>query len=288
MTSPLSPQAVCAACGTEGSGRFCAICGATLTSTKCAGCGTPLSPGAHFCHRCGKPVGAGVSASAPTPQDSPREPAATSSLPWAVAAIALLALLAMSAGKFFNASRGSSLDAPQNALPQAGLDDRGASPGSEDAGAAPGVRAPDISALSPEERAERLFNRVMLLNSQGKSDSVLFFAPMAISAYEMISPMTANQRYDMGRIAEVAGALPLAKAQADTILRASPNHLLGLILAARIASLSGDTAARRQYETKFLAVEKTESARKLPEYERHQDDITSALTNARSSIGGKR
>lgn len=87
MTSPLSPQAVCAACGTEGSGRFCAICGATLTSTKCAGCGTPLSPGAHFCHRCGKPVGAGVSASAPTPQDSPREPAATSSLPWAVAAM---------------------------------------------------------------------------------------------------------------------------------------------------------------------------------------------------------
>ena len=196
----------------------------------------------------------------------------------------------MSAGKFFNASRGSSLDAPQNALPQAGLDDRGASPGNEDAASAagPGIRGPDISALSPEERAERLFNRVMLLNSQGKSDSVLFFAPMAISAYEMLSPMTADQRYDMGRIAEVAGALPLAKAQADTILRASPNHLLGLILAARIASLSGDAAARNRYETKFLAVEKPERARKLPEYERHQDDITSALTNARRSIGGKR
>jgi hypothetical protein len=203
-----------------------------------------------------------------------------------VAAIALLALLAMSAGKFFNASRGSSLDAPQNALPQAGLDDRGASSGSEDV-AASGVRAPDISALSPEERAERLFNRVMLLSSQGKTDSVLFFAPMAINAYEMISPMTADQRYDMGRIAEVAGALSLAKAQADTILGASPNHLLGLILAARIASLSGDTTARRRYETRLLAAEKTESTRKLPEYERHQDDITGALTNARRSIGGK-
>jgi hypothetical protein len=289
MTSPLSPQAICAACGTEGSGRFCANCGATLSSTTCAGCETPLSPGAHFCHRCGKPIGAAVPASASTLPDPLRQPAATSSLPWAVAAIALLALLAMSAGKFFNASRGSSLDAPQNALPQAGLDDRGASPGNEDAASAagPGIRGPDISALSPEERAERLFNRVMLLNSQGKTDSVLFFAPMAISAYEMISPMTADQRYDMGRIAEVAGALPLAKAQADTILRASPNHLLGLILAARIASLSGDTAARHRYETKFLAVEKTESARKLPEYERHQDDITGALTNARRSIGGK-
>jgi len=127
----------------------------------------------------------------------------------------------------------------------------------------------------------------MLLNSQGKNDSVLFFAPMAISAYEMLSPMTSDQRYDMGRIAEVAGALPLAKAQADTILKANPNHLLGLILAARIASLSGDSAARRRYETKILAVEKTEGARKLPEYEKHQDDITSAITTARRSSGGK-
>ena len=141
--------------------------------------------------------------------------------------------------------------------------------------------------MSPQERADRLFDRVMLLNSQGKNDSVLFFAPMAISAYEMLSPMTSDQRYDMGRIAEVAGALPLAKAQADTILKANPNHLLGLILAARIASLSGDSAARRRYETKILAVEKTEGARKLPEYEKHQDDITSAITTARRSSGGK-
>jgi hypothetical protein len=195
----------------------------------------------------------------------------------------------MSAGKFFNASRGSSLDAPQNALPQAGLDDRGVAPGEDDAtaGAAPGIRGPDISALSPEERAERLFNRVMLLNSLGKNDSVLFFAPMAISAYQMISPLTVDQRYDMGRIAEVAGAFPLARAQADTILHATPNHLLGLILATHVALLSGDTTAGRRYETKFLAVEKAERARKLPEYERHQNDIASALADARRSGRGK-
>ena len=289
MTSPLSPQTVCSACGAEGSGRFCANCGATLRSTSCAGCEADLSPGAHFCHRCGKQVGGRAAPLASTPADPPRQSGIASSLPWAVAAIALLALLAMSAGKFFNAKRGSSLDAPQNALPQVGLDDRGAPPSSEDAagGSAPGIRGPDISALSPEERADRLFNRVMLLNSQGKSDSVLFFAPMAISAYQMISSLTADQRYDMGRIAEVAGALPLAKAQADTILRASPNHLLGLILAARIALLAGDTTARKNYETRFLAVEKTESARRLPEYERHQDDIATALADARRSIGGK-
>lgn len=288
MTSPTSPETVCPACGTAGSGRFCANCGATLEKTTCAGCGTVLSPGANFCHRCGKPAGAMIH----TPVSAKLEPTPrglTSSLPWAVAAIALLALLAMSAGKFFNASRGSGLDAPQNALPQAGLDDRATpSDGEQTPGAeTPGVRGPDISNMSPAERADRLFNRVMLLNSQGKADSVLFFAPMAISAYQMLSPMTADQRYDLGRIAEVAGALPLAKAQSDTILLEHPTHLLGLILGARVATLAGDAPAEKQFETRFLAAEKSELAKKLPEYDRHQADITKALADVRRSRGSK-
>lgn len=195
----------------------------------------------------------------------------------------------MSAGNFFNAKRGSSLDAPQNALPQAALGEQGSAPADElTPGAVPGSRGPDISRMSPEERAERLFNRVMLLANQGKSDSVLFFAPMAIEAYRTLAPWTTDQRYDIGRIAEVAGALPLAKAQADTILLENANHLLGLILGARIASLSGDSAAMRRYETRILGVEKTEAAKKLPEYERHQDDIVNALANARRSVGSTR
>jgi hypothetical protein len=280
MTSPQPTTTACSVCGTEGTGRFCANCGATLSSTQCASCHTQLSAGAHFCHRCGKPVGA-TSPGATTTGD-PRK-SSSSPLPWAVAAIALLALLAMSAGKFFNSNRGSSLDAPANALPQAGLDDRGAA----DANASGEIRGPDISSLSPEERADRLFNRVMLLSSQGKADSVLFFAPMAISAYQMLSPMSADQRYDLGRIAEVAGALPLAKAQADTILRDNPTHLLGLILAARVASLSGDNKSQRDYETKILDVETAEKTKKLPEYDRHENDITAAVTEARRSLGRK-
>ena len=144
-----------------------------------------------------------------------------------------------------------------------------------------------LSQFSPAEAAVRLYNRVMGQHERGRADSVQLFAPMAITAYQQLGPLDLDQRYDMGRIAEVAGALPLAKAQADTILKANPNHLLGLILAARIASLSGDSAARRRYETKILAVEKTEGARKLPEYEKHRDDITSAITTARRSSGGK-
>jgi len=292
MTSPAAPETVCPACGTTGSGRFCANCGATLEKTTCAGCGTKLSPGANFCHRCGKPVGAAVRPAAPPGtvqlEPTPRGPAST--LPWAVAAIALLALLAMSAGRFFNASRGSSLDAPQNALPQAGLDDRGSAQEGGQApapGETPEIRGPDISQMSPQERADRLFNRIMLLNSQGKADSVLFFAPMAISAYQMLAPMNADQRYDLGRIAEVAGALPLAKAEADTLLLEHPNHLLGLILGARIATLNNDVPARKQFETRLLAAEKSELAKKLPEYDRHQNDITAAVATARRAPASK-
>ena len=210
-----------------------------------------------------------------------REP--KNSLPWIVAALAFLALFAMAAGRGFNTTRGSAIDGSQNALPQAGLDDRGAV--SPDGGAA--VRAPDISNLSPEERADKLYNRVMLLASQGKVDSVQFFAPMALTAYQMLAPLNADQRYDMGRIGEVVGAIPLAKAQADSILRENPNHLLGLILEARLATLAGDTIQLHSWERKLLAAEKAEAAKKRDEYVRHQDDISNALQQARKSLGIK-
>jgi hypothetical protein len=214
---------------------------------------------------------------------SPTPAAASgSSLPWIVAAIALVCLLAFFAGNFYKAKKGSTLDAPQNALPQAGLDDRAP----VDNGAQ-GVRAPDISQLSPEERADRLFNRVMLLNSEGKGDSVLFFAPMALESYRLLSPMNADQRYDMGRIAEVAGAYPLAAAQADTILQQQPTHLLGLILASRIAALEKEPAKQAAFTKRLLAAIPAETAKKLPEYDRHQADITEAVNDAKQNGAGK-
>ena len=56
-------------------------------------------------------------------------------LPWAVAAIAFLTLFAMLASKGFNAKRGSSVDAPMNALPNPTVD-AGAPSGDVAAGAA--------------------------------------------------------------------------------------------------------------------------------------------------------
>ena len=207
----------------------------------------------------------------------------TNSLPWIVAALAFLALFAMAAGRGFNAKRSNTIDGSANALPQAGLDDRVTNPEAQ----AGGIRAPDISSLSPQERADRLYNRVMLLATEGKIDSVQFFAPMALTSYHMLSPLNADQRYDMGRIGEVAGALPLAKAQADSILRENPNHLLGLILEARLAVLAGDSAQLHAYERRLVAAEKGELAKNRDEYIRHKDDISNALQQARKSLEGK-
>jgi hypothetical protein len=281
MTSPASPSSkeisiTCPSCGAAAAGRYCAACGASLAGVRCASCSAELSHGARFCHRCGAGVG---SASATTRESR------TNALPWIVAALAFLALFAMAAGRGFNARRGSAIDGSQNALPQAGLDDRALSPDERAAGME--IRAPDISSLSPQERADRLYNRVMLLASQGKVDSVLFFAPMALTAYQMLAPLNADQRYDMGRIGEVAGAIPVAKAQADTILRENPNHLLGLILAARLATLAGDSTQLHSYERRLIAAVKTEASKKRDEYLRHQDDITNALQQARKSLGMK-
>jgi hypothetical protein len=275
MSSALPPAQpkTCAACGSPATGHYCANCGAPLAGAACASCAAPLSPGAKFCHRCGTAVGAATAT---------RE-TKTNSLPWIVAALAFLALFAMAAGRGFNARPSSTVDGSANALPQAGLDDRGAT--SDDPSA--GTRAPDISSLSPRERADRLYNRVMLLASEGKIDSVQFFAPMAVQSYLLLQPLNSDQRYDLGRIAEVTGAFPLAKAQADTILIQNQNHLLGLILEARLAVIAGDSSQLHSFERRLLASQKSELAKKRDEYDRHQDDITTALQQARKSLGVK-
>jgi hypothetical protein len=208
-------------------------------------------------------------------------------LPWAVAALALVVLIAFIGGQRFGAAGGSAVDGSRNALPQAGLDARQAP--DEGAGAAPfaagGGRAPDISQLSDEERADRLFDRLMRLTSEGKVDSVQFFAPMALAAYQSLPTPTADQRYDYGRIGEVTGDAALARAQADTILRTQPNHLLGLILAARAATMRGDAAAHRAFVQRFVAAEPAERRKGLPEYERHRDDIDRAMVEAGKGRG---
>lgn len=263
MTAPTAPAGTCPACSLPATGRFCANCGTALDGAACAGCGAALSPGAKFCHRCGTPAGERPLNPGAAPQ--PRSRGFDNALPWVVASIALLALIALLAGQFFNPSADSSAAAPLGAA--------GPPPGGTTA-------APDISAMSPAERAERLFNRIMLLHERNLPDSVQFFAPMALAAYQMVGPLDPDQRYHLGRIGEITGVETLARAQADSILQQNPKHLLGLILASSAARLRGDSAATRDFERRLMDAQRAELARNLPEYQQHENDIVTAIARA--------
>jgi len=284
MATPPPPTIACPQCAAPASGRFCANCGAPLESALCASCQAPLSPGAKFCHRCGTPVsGAAARATTAPSTPAPTSPSParatgdgfTAALPWAVAGIALVALIALLAGQRFGRRPAAADDTAAGA----------SAPAADDGSDAGGVRAPDISSLSPRERADRLYDRIMRLDSEGKKDSVEFFSQMGIAAYQMLPQQDLDSRYDMGRIAEVAGALPLARAQADSILAADPSHLLGLILAISTARDAKDKAAVTGYERRLLAAQTAELGKNLPEYQRHQTEIAAAIQKARQAVG---
>jgi hypothetical protein len=135
--------------------------------------------------------------------------------------------------------------------------------------------------MTPQEQASRLFDRIMTLSEQGKRDSVQFFAPMAMQVFESLGPLDLDARYDLGRIAQVSGQLDIAKAQADTILAQSPEHLLGLILAAAVADARGNQTERAAFERRLLAAESAQLAQPLDEYTRHRVDIDGAIAAAR-------
>ena len=258
---PVDRTIPCPSCGAAAAGRFCSECGAVVREAACGNCGTSLTPGAKFCHECGAAAGAARAVATNRPaRVRAQQPVARNNLPWIAGGLAFVVLVVI-----FAAQRaGETTPAPAPA-PVSG-----------------GARSVDIASMTPQERASRLFDRIMRLSEEGKRDSVALFASMAIPVYESLGPLDADGRYDLGRIAQVSGNQELAQAQADSILQLSPNHLLGLILASAVADARGDNAARSALERRLLAAETTELARALEEYTRHKPDIDAALVAARS------
>ncbi|HTE65956.1 MAG TPA: hypothetical protein VK736_06830 [Candidatus Binatia bacterium] len=169
-------------------------------------------------------------------------------LPWAVTGAALGALVTVVAMRVGGAS-------PRDVSTQGG----------------PAAVAPDISQMSPEERANRLFNRIMILDEAGKTDSVKFFLPMALGAYSQLPALDVDARYHIGLI-QLAGGEPAgAVAQADTILRTVPNHLFAFVLRAHAYRDLGNRQAQRRAYADFLRNEAAELARNRPEYAEHKE-----------------
>jgi hypothetical protein len=191
-------------------------------------------------------------------------------LPWGVSGAALGALVTVLALRIGGSSGSGMRDA-----------------GSVD-GDASRLPPPDISQMSPEERATRLYNRVMTLHSQGKADSAEFFLPMALQAYAMLPALDIDGRYHIGVLDLTGGDSAGALAQADSIRRAIPTHLFASMLRARALELRHDAAGARRAYAEFLRNEAAERARQRPEYAEHKDNLDAFHTQATQAAGRTR
>lgn len=228
----------CPVCQAEAQGAYCAACGAPLEGATCRGCQAPLVPGARYCVACGRPVRA-----------------AASNLPWYIAGAALVALVAVVLAVVLRSAQPA---------PEAG-------PAIAAAPATDGSSMPAAPPLTgtPREQADRLFNRIMQASAAGDSAEVSFFLPMALAAYRQAGPLDADGLYHLSVLEVAAGDPAAARATAERILEAEPDHLLGLAAAARAARDAGENAAARRYYARLLEVYDVQRQRALPEYGDH-------------------
>jgi hypothetical protein len=145
----------------------------------------------------------------------------------------------------------------------------GAAPGAAAAPGAPAGAAPDISQLSPRERFDRLFNRIMLAAEQNDTAQVQRFTPMALGAYAQLDTVDVDARYHAAVIRLQSGDVAAAHALADTILEQSPDHLFGYLVRGTAATLADDPGARTQAEREFLRRYDREMAAGRQEYRDH-------------------
>lgn len=252
----------CPSCEAPVSGRFCNQCGVAIDA-QCRECQNPLPAGARFCNQCGLSVSAQPAAPARAKQPA---------LPWAIAAVTV-ALLAAS-----------------TILPRLTGDEATPVPLAQPQGAAPGGTGDptqvDLASMTPRQAADRLFNRVMQGLSAGNNAEVQRFAPMAIQAYGMVPERDSDLHYHLGELYRVTGDAVAARAQADTILAADPQHLFGLYGAARAEELRGNAGAAKGMYQRFLDAYPTQVARNLPEYQEHSQGLPSMRAAAQQAVGG--
>lgn len=249
MTDPGSQ--LCPACGTPATGNFCSGCGANLVRRACAHCQAELSPQARFCHRCGQPVGR--TAALPVAQASDRKA-------WLAAGTICVLLVAGIAYKVWS-------DTPEP--PAADMANAGSSAGVTASGG-PAGPAPDISAMTPRERFDRLYNRIMQASERNDSAEVERFTPMALGAYQQLDSRDADARYHAAVLQMQVGNFPAARALADTIVKESPGHLFGYVIRGTAARFQSDPATLAQARRDFLSHYEAEMRSKRVEYLEHQ------------------
>lgn len=254
----------CPACGTAATGNFCSSCGASLTPRACVVCRAELVSQAQFCHRCGHPV---------RKDGHPAAVRHSDRLAWVMAASLCILLVAGIAYRVASS-------ATQPAVPDM------ANPGattSESGRRLPGP-APDISGMSPRERFDRLFNRIMQAADRGDTAEVERFTPMALGAYDQLDTRDIDARYHAAVLRLQAEDFVGARALADTILADSPGHLFGYVIRGTAARLQNDPRTLVQAQRDFLRHYPAEIAAKRVEYLEHQPVLDEFRSEAEKAV----
>jgi hypothetical protein len=255
-TAPASAQAPsCRSCGATTAGNFCSACGAPRAATACAGCGAAIAASVRFCPSCGLA----------RPEDRP----SGARTPWLVAGAALAGLLAVLL-VLLSRDAGPAVAAA------------GAAPAPVEEAGAP----PDISKLSPRERFDRLYSRVMRAEQSGDEATVARFTPMALLAFAQLDTLDADARYHAALLQVHAGDVAGPAAQADTILRQNPGHLFGYVIRGTLARWTRDDRAMAAAYAGFLQHVDAELAAGRPEYAEHRTSIDQFRRAA--AAGGRR
>lgn len=261
MTSTLT---TCAACGATGTGRFCSSCGVTLGAVACRGCGAALTPSSRFCPGCGEPAGGAA-----------RTSAGADRTPWIIAGVALVALLAVVLTLIIRSAPTQTAAAEPGEVSGA-IDGDGGTP-------------PDISNMSPRERFDRLYNRVMRAAQSGDEATVGRFMPMALMAYAQLDSLDADARYHAALLQVHNGDMAGPTALADTILAQNPGHLFGYVIRGTVARWQKDEMTLGRAYAAFLRHYDAEVKAGRPEYAEHKisvDEFHRAALQSKAAAPG--
>jgi hypothetical protein len=136
-----------------------------------------------------------------------------------------------------------------------------------------GEPAPDISNMSPRERFNRLYNRVMRAAQSGDQATVSRFTPMALMAYAQLDTIDSDARYHAALLKVHTGDADASRALGDTILAQDPGHLFGYVVRGTVARFRKDNKELSSAYSGFLNRYDEEIKLERPEYSEHQTSL---------------
>lgn len=143
---------------------------------------------------------------------------------------------------------------------------------------------PDLEAMTPRERFDRLYNRIMTAAESGNTAEVSRFAPMAFAAYAGLDQVDADARYHLAVLYLHATAnIPAALAQADSIAAEFPRHLFAILIRGTAARQRGDSGVLARSQRDLLQAWDAEMALSRPEYRDHRVMLDQFRAGALSS-----